>query len=125
LHHCRRKGNSVITHLDYGAGNVRSGINAIEKLGETARIVDAPEDIATAEGIVFPGVGAFGRPQSAADPKIATPVAAQAAEHCWNSGNDVIALNALAPERFKFGKIQHRRISIALFPVKSIKFGRI
>ena len=29
----------MITLLDYGAGNVRSVINAIEKLGETVKIV--------------------------------------------------------------------------------------
>ncbi len=50
----------MITLLDYGAGNVRSVINAIERLGETVAIVQAPEDILSAEKLVFPGVGAFG-----------------------------------------------------------------
>ncbi|MGD8266948.1 MAG: imidazole glycerol phosphate synthase subunit HisF [Desulfobacterales bacterium] len=50
----------MITLLDYGAGNVRSVINAIESLGETVRIVATAEDILTAEKLVFPGVGAFG-----------------------------------------------------------------
>ncbi len=50
----------MITLLDYGAGNVRSVINAIEKLGETVRIVAGPEDIHSAEKLVFPGVGNFG-----------------------------------------------------------------
>ncbi|MBS3759641.1 MAG: imidazole glycerol phosphate synthase subunit HisF [Desulfobacterales bacterium] len=50
----------MITLLDYGAGNVRSVINAIEKLGETVRIVAAPHDILAAERLVFPGVGNFG-----------------------------------------------------------------
>ena len=50
----------MITLLDYGAGNVRSVINAIESLGETVRIVQRPEDIAVAQKLVFPGVGAFG-----------------------------------------------------------------
>jgi len=50
----------MITLLDYGAGNVRSVINAIEKLGETVRVVSRAEDIETAEKLVFPGVGNFG-----------------------------------------------------------------
>ncbi|MBW2070039.1 MAG: imidazole glycerol phosphate synthase subunit HisF [Deltaproteobacteria bacterium] len=50
----------MITLLDYGAGNVRSVINAIEKLGEEVRVVQSPEDILSAEKLVFPGVGAFG-----------------------------------------------------------------
>jgi len=50
----------MITLLDYGAGNVRSVVNAIESLGETIRVVATPEDILSAEKLVFPGVGAFG-----------------------------------------------------------------
>jgi glutamine amidotransferase/cyclase len=50
----------MITLLDYGAGNVRSVINALESLGETVKIVAGSEDILAAEKLVFPGVGAFG-----------------------------------------------------------------
>jgi glutamine amidotransferase/cyclase len=50
----------MITLLDYGAGNVRSVINAIERIGETVKVAVTPEDILSAEKLVFPGVGAFG-----------------------------------------------------------------
>jgi glutamine amidotransferase/cyclase len=50
----------MITFLDYGAGNVRSVINALESLGETVNIVSGAEDIASAQRLVFPGVGNFG-----------------------------------------------------------------
>ena len=50
----------MITLLDYGAGNVRSVINAIESLGETVRTVTNVDEIASAEKLVFPGVGNFG-----------------------------------------------------------------
>ena len=50
----------MITLLDYGAGNVRSVINAIEKLGDTVNVVGSPEEIRDAEKLVFPGVGSFG-----------------------------------------------------------------
>ncbi len=50
----------MITLLDYGAGNVRSVINAIESIGEQVKVVSTGEDILSAEKLVFPGVGAFG-----------------------------------------------------------------
>ncbi|GAB6905466.1 Imidazole glycerol phosphate synthase subunit hisH [Desulfosarcina cetonica] len=50
----------MITLLDYGAGNVRSVINAIEKLGETVRVAASGRDIVAAEKLLFPGVGSFG-----------------------------------------------------------------
>ena len=50
----------MITLLDYGAGNVRSVVNAVESLGETVRFVERPEDILSAEKLIFPGVGNFG-----------------------------------------------------------------
>ncbi|MFO8085376.1 MAG: imidazole glycerol phosphate synthase subunit HisF [Desulfobacterales bacterium] len=49
----------MITLLDYGAGNVRSVINAIESLGERVRVVGQSEDILSAQKLVFPGVGNF------------------------------------------------------------------
>lgn len=50
----------MITLLDYGAGNVRSVRNAIKKLGFEVRDVTSPDDIRTAEKLIFPGVGSFG-----------------------------------------------------------------
>ena len=50
----------MITLLDYGAGNVRSVINAIERLGETVKLVNSGADIDRAERLIFPGVGTFG-----------------------------------------------------------------
>lgn len=51
----------MITLLDYGAGNVRSVVNAIEKTGESVRVAETEQDIRRAEKLVFPGVGNFGR----------------------------------------------------------------
>jgi glutamine amidotransferase/cyclase len=50
----------MITLLDYGAGNVRSVINAIESLGQTVKVVSGIDDLLSAEKLVFPGVGNFG-----------------------------------------------------------------
>ncbi|KAL5712303.1 Imidazole glycerol phosphate synthase hisHF [Ranunculus cassubicifolius] len=51
--------DSVVTLLDYGAGNVRSVRNAIKTLGFSIKDVQTPEDILNAERLIFPGVGAF------------------------------------------------------------------
>ncbi|KAG9011941.1 Histidine biosynthesis bifunctional protein hisB [Tulasnella sp. JGI-2019a] len=45
--------------LDYGAGNVRSLANSIEKLGYSFTWVKSPEDLSKAKRLIFPGVGAF------------------------------------------------------------------
>jgi glutamine amidotransferase len=46
--------------LDYGAGNLRSVINAFKHLGQDSILVTAPEDFAKIDVLVFPGQGAFG-----------------------------------------------------------------
>jgi glutamine amidotransferase/cyclase len=50
----------MISLLDYGAGNVRSLRNAIHRLGYDVTDVRTPDDILSAERLLFPGVGAFG-----------------------------------------------------------------
>ena len=50
----------MITLLDYGAGNVRSVINALESSGETVVPVNTAAGIDRADRLVFPGVGNFG-----------------------------------------------------------------
>jgi glutamine amidotransferase/cyclase len=49
----------IISLLDYGAGNVRSVVNAIEKLGGTVKEIKNPSDILDAERLLFPGVGNY------------------------------------------------------------------
>ena len=50
----------MVTIVDYGSGNLRSVQKAFERLGTPARITDDPQEVATAERLVLPGVGAFG-----------------------------------------------------------------
>ena len=51
----------MIAVLDYGIGNLRSAEKALQHLGADARLVDDPDLAAGADGVVLPGVGAFGR----------------------------------------------------------------
>jgi glutamine amidotransferase len=46
--------------LDYGIGNLHSAHKAIEHMGADARLTADPGLIADADGVVLPGVGAFG-----------------------------------------------------------------
>ena len=49
----------MITIIDYEMGNLRSVEKAFLKLGFKARVSADPQDIATADKVVLPGVGAF------------------------------------------------------------------
>ena len=51
----------MIAVLDYGIGNLRSAEKALLAVGADARLVDDPDAAADADGVVLPGVGAFGR----------------------------------------------------------------
>jgi glutamine amidotransferase len=48
-----------IAIIDYGLGNLRSVIRGLEKAGANAVITSDKEEIAAADGLVLPGVGAF------------------------------------------------------------------
>ncbi len=45
--------------LDYGAGNVRSAVRALERVGATVTVTADPKTAVEADGLLVPGVGAF------------------------------------------------------------------
>ncbi|WP_250446690.1 imidazole glycerol phosphate synthase subunit HisH [Actinotalea sp. C106] len=45
--------------LDYGFGNVRSAVRALERVGAEVELTADPHAAAEADGLVVPGVGAF------------------------------------------------------------------
>ena len=49
-----------IAVLDYGIGNLRSAEKALQHVGAAARLVADATDVAAADAVVLPGVGAFG-----------------------------------------------------------------
>lgn len=51
----------MIAIIDYKAGNLASVARAIKHLGHDAQVTDDPEQIFSAERIIFPGVGAAGQ----------------------------------------------------------------
>lgn len=50
----------MIGIIDYGMGNLRSVQKAFEQVGAHAQILSHPDQIATVDRLVLPGVGAFG-----------------------------------------------------------------
>jgi glutamine amidotransferase len=50
----------MIAIVDYGAGNLRSVRNALNYLGADVVTAGSPDELAGAEKVVLPGVGAFG-----------------------------------------------------------------
>ena len=51
----------MIGVIDYGAGNLRSVLNAFRALGQTPVVIQKPSELVQASGVVLPGVGAFGK----------------------------------------------------------------
>ncbi|KAA5603874.1 imidazole glycerol phosphate synthase subunit HisH [Roseospira marina] len=56
----------TIAIIDYGSGNLRSAAKAFERAtleaqtAQTVRVTDRPDEVARADRVVLPGVGAFG-----------------------------------------------------------------
>ena len=63
--------------VDYGLGNLRSAQRGLERAGASVSITEDPDDFATADGIVLPGVGAFSEGMDNAGP-FRAPLAAAA-----------------------------------------------
>lgn len=49
----------MIVIVDYGMGNLRSVSKAIESIGYACKISSQPDEIANADKLILPGVGAF------------------------------------------------------------------
>ena len=45
--------------LDYGSGNLRSALRALEQAGATVTVTADADEVMSADGLVVPGVGAF------------------------------------------------------------------
>jgi glutamine amidotransferase len=50
----------MIVVIDYGAGNLRSVVNALEAIDQRVCVTNNPNDLQQASAIILPGVGAFG-----------------------------------------------------------------
>ncbi|WAP51005.1 imidazole glycerol phosphate synthase subunit HisH [Arthrobacter sp. ATA002] len=48
-----------VTVLDYGSGNIRSAVRALEHVGANVTLSSKSSDVLEADGLLVPGVGAF------------------------------------------------------------------
>ncbi len=48
----------MIAIIDYGAGNLRSVVNAVSKLGYQPKVTSRPAEVLNAQAVILPGVGA-------------------------------------------------------------------
>ncbi len=48
----------MIAIIDYGAGNIRSVVNAVTHLGYQLKVTSNPDEVLGAEAVILPGVGA-------------------------------------------------------------------
>ena len=54
----KMKNNKEVTIIDYGAGNLRSVVNAISNLGYYPKLTSNQYEVLEAPVVIFPGVGA-------------------------------------------------------------------
>jgi glutamine amidotransferase len=71
---------TLIAVLDYEIGNLRSAQKALQHLGADARLTADPGLVREADGVVLPGVGAFGRCMEAVRRTGLEPLAHEAVE---------------------------------------------
>lgn len=70
----------MIAIIDYGNGNLHSVQKALERLGYQGFVTDQKEEILNADGVILPGVGAFGDAMVNLREKELVPVINQAVE---------------------------------------------
>ncbi|KAI8336903.1 hypothetical protein BD560DRAFT_413457 [Blakeslea trispora] len=108
---------SKLYMLDYGAGNVRSIINAVNHLGYQITFIKDPSEIALADKLIFPGVGDFGFAMRALRAKgFAEPLKAYVA-----SGKPLMAVCVGMQVLFE-GSDESDEPGLGIIPGKAVKF---
>ena len=67
----------MIAVIDYGAGNLRSAVRALQHVGADLRVTSRPNDLRAADAVVLPGVGATRDTMAALDRLELSPVIPQ------------------------------------------------
>ncbi|KAI9228854.1 MAG: hypothetical protein DHS80DRAFT_14911 [Piptocephalis tieghemiana] len=104
--------------LDYGAGNVRSVINALKHLGVEVIMINTPEDLATADRVIFPGVGSFGPAMEALGPYV------PALKEYLGTGKPFMGICVGLQSLFEGSEEAPGVAGIGYFPGCSIEFDR-
>ena len=72
----------MIVLVDMGIGNLQSVVNAFQRVGAEVAVTTQPADVAAADAVVLPGVGAFGDGMASLKAKrLIEPIRRHAREH--------------------------------------------
>jgi glutamine amidotransferase len=110
----------VVTVVDYGMGNLLSVRRALEHVGAEPRLTSDPDEVAAAERLVIPGVGAFADGMRELETRgLVEPIRAAA-----ESGRPVLGiclgLHLLMDESEEFG----RHEGLGILPGRVVELAR-
>lgn len=110
----------MIALIDYGAGNVRSVLKALETVGADVKVTTAPSTVRSATKVVLPGVGAFADCMSALRRSGIT----EAIHEAVNSGKPFLGICVGMQVLFDSGEEQGRHEGLGILPGLVVRFTR-
>ena len=110
---------ATIAIIDYGVGNLRSVQKAFAANGHDARVTSDAAEIEAADGVVLPGVGAFGAAVDTLRASGLEPVALEMARSGRPFLGICVGMQLLFDESEEMGR--HR--GLGLLPGRVLKFG--
>lgn len=96
----------MIALIDYGMGNLRSVAKALEHVGAEVVVTSDAEAIASAEAVVLPGVGAFGRCMENLEAAGLCPVVRDVAASGRPFLGICVGMQILFEESSEFGRVE-------------------
>ncbi len=108
----------TIAIVDYGMGNLRSVQKALEHVGAQPLVTDKAEDIAKAEKVILPGVGAFGDAMRELEQRGLIDVVKQSAR----SGKPFLGICLGLQLLFEVGEESGNCPGLGLFAGKAVRF---
>ena len=112
---------SKIAIVDYGRGNLFSVKNACDLVGLNGNITSSKEDVLKSDGIILPGVGAFGSAMDELKRLDLVPVLKDAALSLKPFLGICLGMQMLMNKSFEFGV--HNGLGLIDGPVKRFEFS--
>ena len=109
-----------IVIIDYEMGNLKSIYKCIKHLGTEALISDKPKDILDADGVILPGVGAFGDAMKHLNQKKLVPIIHQVVKMKKPLFGICLGLQLLYSKSYEMGEF----VGLDLIPGEVILFEK-
>jgi glutamine amidotransferase len=106
--------------VDYGAGNIASIRNMLRRLGHPAVITAEPEEVARAERLILPGVGAFDYGMSRLEE---TGLAQALGQRVQGEGRPLLGI-CLGAQLLSRRSEEGRRTGLGYIPAETVAFVR-